>query len=110
MSVRMRMMRRTTLAALMLVTTCLSGIAQAQEMDALTLIAPAGPGGGWDQTARALQSAIQDGGQVKAVTVENVTGAGGTIGLAQFVEREKGQGDAMIVGSSPTMRRSSWTM
>lgn len=98
MSVRMRMMRRTTLAALMLVTTCLSGIAQAQEMDALTLIAPAGPGGGWDQTARALQSAIQDGGQVKAVTVENIPGAGGTIGLAQFVEREKGQGDAMIVG------------
>ncbi|HEX2525680.1 MAG TPA: tripartite tricarboxylate transporter substrate binding protein [Geminicoccus sp.] len=93
-----RMMRRTTLAALMLVTTCLVGTARAQQMDTLTLIAPAGPGGGWDQTARALQSAIQKGGKVGAVTVENIPGAGGTIGLAQFVERERGQGDSMIVG------------
>ncbi|WP_414653640.1 Bug family tripartite tricarboxylate transporter substrate binding protein [Geminicoccus sp.] len=91
-------MRRTTLAALMLVTTCLVGTARAQQMDTLTLIAPAGPGGGWDQTARALQSAIQKGGKVGAVTVENIPGAGGTIGLAQFVERERGQGDSMIVG------------
>ena len=96
MAVRMR--RRTTLAAMVLVAGGLVGPAHAQEMDALTLIAPAGPGGGGDQTARALQSAIQHGGKVKAVTVENIPGAGGTIGLAQFVEREKGQGDAMIVG------------
>ncbi|WP_407645419.1 Bug family tripartite tricarboxylate transporter substrate binding protein [Geminicoccus roseus] len=73
-------------------------IAQAQEFESITLLAPAGPGGGWDQTARALQAAMTDTGMVRSLTVENIPGAGGTIGLAQFVEREKGQGDAMIIG------------
>lgn len=94
----MRMLRRTTLATMMLLTTGLGAMVQAQEFDTVTLIAPAGPGGGWDQTARSLQSAMQKTGKVKAVSVENIPGAGGTIGLAQFVEREKGQGDAMLIG------------
>ena len=93
----LRMLRRTALAAVLAASTCM-GVAQAQEMDALTLIAPAGPGGGWDQTARSLQAAMQKTGKVKAVTVDNIPGAGGTIGLAQFVESEKGQGDSMLVG------------
>src|SRR5690606_18499159 len=28
----------------------------------LTIMAPAGPGGGWDQTARSMQSALQEAG------------------------------------------------
>jgi putative tricarboxylic transport membrane protein len=94
----MRMTRRTTLAAMLLFSTAFGGVAQAQEFDTVTLIAPAGPGGGWDQTARSLQAAMQQTGKVQAVTVDNIPGAGGTIGLAQFVESERGQGDTMIVG------------
>jgi len=101
MTVRMR--RRTTLAG-MLLAACgtiampLAGAGAQEPIGALTLIAPAGPGGGWDQTARALQAAMQQEGLAGAVTVENIPGAGGTIGLAQFVERERGQGDALLVG------------
>jgi putative tricarboxylic transport membrane protein len=52
------------------------------------LIAPAAPGGGWDGTARALQSAIEaDGLAPEGVEVVNIAGAGGTIGLSQFVTR-----------------------
>ncbi|MFO1069355.1 MAG: tripartite tricarboxylate transporter substrate binding protein [Geminicoccaceae bacterium] len=66
-------------------------------IDELTIIAPANPGGGWDQTARALQSSMQEAGIVKSATVENIGGAGGTVGLAQFVAKEKGEGDALLV-------------
>ena len=66
-------------------------------LDDLLLIAPAAPGGGWDQTARALQETMQSGGIAKTVTVENIPGAGGTVGLAQFVDKHKGNGNALLV-------------
>jgi putative tricarboxylic transport membrane protein len=63
-------------------------------MDELTLIAPAAPGGGWDGTARAMAEVLQQAGLVKSVKVENVPGAGGTVGLAQFAKKA---GDAKTV-------------
>jgi putative tricarboxylic transport membrane protein len=63
-----------------------------------TILAPAAPGGGWDQTARSLQTALQEEGISKRVQVVNVPGAGGTIGLAQFASQQKGKADALIVG------------
>jgi putative tricarboxylic transport membrane protein len=66
-------------------------------LDDLKIIAPAKPGGGWDQTARAMQEVMQSAGIAKAVTVENVAGAGGTVGLAQLVDREKGNPNALMV-------------
>lgn len=63
-----------------------------------TIIAPAGPGGGWDQTARSIQSVMQQEGISNNVQVVNVPGAGGTIGLAQFASQQKGKDDALIVG------------
>ena len=63
----------------------------------LTLIAPASPGGGWDQTARAMQQALQQTGAARIVKVVNIAGAGGTVGLAQFVSAQKGKGDVLMV-------------
>jgi putative tricarboxylic transport membrane protein len=40
---------------------------------------------------------MQSEGVVKTVTVENVPGAGGTVGLAQFVDKHKGNGNALLV-------------
>jgi putative tricarboxylic transport membrane protein len=70
---------------------------EALALDNLTIIAPAGPGGGWDQTARAMADVLQASAQAKAVTVENVPGAGGTVGLAQFADKNKGDGNALLV-------------
>jgi putative tricarboxylic transport membrane protein len=65
----------------------------------LRLIAPAAPGGGWDQTARVMQQALQSAGIVHTSSVENIPGAAGTIGLARFVTAERGTGDvAMLSG------------
>lgn len=63
-----------------------------------TIIAPAGPGGGWDQTARSIQAVMQQEGISGNVQVQNVPGAGGTIGLAQFASQQKGKENALIVG------------
>ena len=79
------------LAGLML--TALPARAQGE----LKIIAPAAPGGGWDQTARAMQQALMGSGAVKSVQVTNVPGAGGTVGLAQFVNGAKGDGSQLMV-------------
>lgn len=63
----------------------------------LRLIAPAAPGGGWDQTARAMQAALQAAELVHTSSVENVPGAAGTIGLARFISAERGKDDVLMV-------------
>ncbi|MGE0007110.1 MAG: tripartite tricarboxylate transporter substrate binding protein [Parvibaculaceae bacterium] len=86
-------------AALLLalgVGPCLSS-APAFALDELRIIAPAAPGGGWDQTARAMQEAVQSVGAIKTVTVENVPGAGGTVGLAQLAGQEAGKDNVLMV-------------
>ncbi len=63
----------------------------------LKLMAPAAPGGGWDQTARSLQQALLQSGLSRSVQVTNVTGAGGTVGLAQFINGAKGDSSQLMV-------------
>lgn len=86
-------MRKVMVA--MLLGLILTGSAMAQ-MKSLTIIAPAAPGGGWDQTARMMQQALQQGGIASPVKVMNVPGAGGTIGLAQFVSNDKAKPDVLM--------------
>ena len=63
----------------------------------LKIIAPAAPGGGWDQTARSIQQALMEEKLVKSAQVVNIAGAGGTVGLAQFVNNAKGDGNQLMV-------------
>jgi putative tricarboxylic transport membrane protein len=63
----------------------------------LKIIAPAGPGGGWDSAARSIQQVLTQTGLAKSVQVVNVTGAGGTVGLAQFVNQAKGDPSQLMV-------------
>jgi len=62
----------------------------------LTILAPAAPGGGWDQTSRAMQQVLRDTGLAPSVQVLNVPGAGGVIGLAQLVETNQGDPDILM--------------
>lgn len=73
-----------------------AGLAVAQP--AIKMMIPANPGGGWDQTGRQLAAAMQGGKLVSSVQFENKGGAGGTIGLAQFINSAKGDPNALIVG------------
>jgi len=63
----------------------------------LKLMAPAAPGGGWDQTARSMQQVLMQSGMAKSVQVTNVPGAGGSIGIAQLVNNSKGDGNQLMV-------------
>jgi len=71
--------------------------APAASTRSLTIMAPAAPGGGWDQTARTLQKVIQENGLAANTQVINVNGAGGTIGLSQLVNAHQGEGDYLMV-------------
>jgi putative tricarboxylic transport membrane protein len=66
----------------------------------VSIMAPADPGGGWDETARALQKSARDAKlAAKGVEVYNVPGAGGTIGLSQLVTKRSGdEGQMMVTG------------
>ncbi|HSK30165.1 MAG TPA: tripartite tricarboxylate transporter substrate binding protein [Candidatus Limnocylindria bacterium] len=64
----------------------------------LKMMIPANPGGGWDQTGRNLAAAMQSAKLVSSVQFENKGGAGGTIGLAQFVNSAKGDPNAILIG------------
>jgi putative tricarboxylic transport membrane protein len=90
-----RWMDRAALGAIALVALAGTALAAPQE---LTIMAPAAPGGGWDQTARSMQESLQAAAIVPSVQVVNVPGAGGTIGLAQFVSNDKGNPTKLIVG------------
>jgi putative tricarboxylic transport membrane protein len=63
----------------------------------LKIMAPAAPGGGWDQTARSMQQVLSQTGIAKSVQVTNVPGAGGSIGIAQLVNNSKGDGNQLMV-------------
>ena len=92
-----RLSRRALTATFMAGALTLAVPAQA-EVKGLDIIAPANPGGGWDQTARAMQAALQTDGLASGVQVENIGGAGGTVGLAQFVSSKGKKADAVLVG------------
>lgn len=91
-----RLARGLATAAALLLAGAGAALAQGQAPLELKIVAPAAPGGGWDQTARAMQGAMTASGIAKSIQVTNVPGAGGTIGLAQFVAA-KGDGAQLMV-------------
>ncbi|WP_353829013.1 Bug family tripartite tricarboxylate transporter substrate binding protein [Agromyces sp. SYSU T0242] len=74
-----------------------SGPEAAASLDAVNVIAPADPGGGWDQTARSIAQVLTDEGLVGSAPVQNIGGAGGTVGLASLAN-EKDPETLMITG------------
>jgi len=73
-------------------------LAQGAVPNSLRIMAPASPGGGWDQTARYAQMVFRDARIIPGtVEVFNVPGAGGTIGLARLVSTERGAGDLVMI-------------
>ena len=87
---------RAIVCALVAGTLLASGSAAA--LDNVKMMIPANPGGGWDQTGRALAAAMQSAKVVQSVQFDNKGGAAGTIGLAQFVNSAKGDPNALIMG------------
>ncbi|MFC7406862.1 Bug family tripartite tricarboxylate transporter substrate binding protein [Georgenia alba] len=68
----------------------------------LTLIAPAGAGGGWDSFTREAQQAMRTGGMVNNAQVVNIPGAGGTIGLGRVSTMDGDATTLLATGSAMT--------
>jgi putative tricarboxylic transport membrane protein len=79
-----------------LILTAFASAAHAQS--SMKMMIPANPGGGWDQTGRNLATAMQSAKLVSSVQFDNKGGAGGTIGLAQFINSAKGDPNAVMIG------------
>jgi len=77
--------------------TTTGGAGASEGVDDLQIIVPADPGGGWDQTGRAMQQVMQDNDLVSSAQVVNVGGAGGTVGLAQLAN-EQDPNTLMVMG------------
>jgi putative tricarboxylic transport membrane protein len=83
----------------LLVAFAISTIATTSHaQSSLKMMIPANPGGGWDQTGRHLAAAMQSAKLVSSVQFDNKGGAGGTIGLAQFINSSKGDPNAVMIG------------
>jgi putative tricarboxylic transport membrane protein len=85
-------------SAAALLAVCAVAPPAAAQIQGLEIVVPAAPGGGWDQTGRAMQNALQEEDLASGIQVVNIPGAGGTIGLAQFVSSKEGQGNALMAG------------
>ena len=90
-------MRQSLFSVIVALTICISAITS-HAQSSLKMMIPANPGGGWDQTGRQLAAAMQSAKLVSSVQFENKGGAGGTIGLAQFINSSKGDPNALLIG------------
>jgi putative tricarboxylic transport membrane protein len=87
---------------------CRASVAAQPPEDHLVIVAPAAPGGGWDQTARVLQQVIERRGLARIVEVQNVPGAAGTIGLAQFVNAGASNTRSLLITGLVMLGATLW--
>lgn len=86
-----------TMALATLACGALPDAARGQQRAPLTLIAPAAPGGGWDQLARTVARVLERERLTTRVQVQNLAGAAGTIGLARFATAQRGDPNTVLI-------------
>lgn len=89
-----------TLIAVAMTAALGVGAAHAQ----VNVMLPAGTGGGWDSTGRQAFQAMNEAGiYTGGVNFTNTGGAGGTVGLAEFLGTSTGQPNALAVFGAITV-------
>ncbi|AZO52985.1 MULTISPECIES: tripartite tricarboxylate transporter substrate binding protein [unclassified Mesorhizobium] len=71
--------------------------ASAEGAPQIQVFVPAAPGGGWDQTARTMDQVLRSEKLISGSQITNVGGAGGTVGLPQFINQWSGKGNSLMV-------------
>ena len=81
-------------------------IAETRLMSEVHFLIPAGPGGGWDGTARGIGEALQKSGLVTDLSYENLSGGGGGRAIAKLIETAPRQDHTLLISSTPMVVRS----
>ena len=101
--------RRQVLAGLAAGATVLGAgpsVGRAQADQRLHFLVPAGVGGGWDQTARAVAEAMTRARLVQSATLEHVSGGGGARAIGYLVATGQSQAQTLLVSSTPIVLRA----
>ncbi len=77
-----------------------------QLLEEVHFLIPAGPGGGWDGTARGIGEALRRSGLVQKVSYENLSGGGGGRAIARLIETADRQQNTLLISSTPMVVRS----
>jgi putative tricarboxylic transport membrane protein len=93
-------------AALAAVSLLPAGLSAQEVIDRVSFLVGFGVGGGFDQTARGTQEALQKSGLVPNVTVENRTGGGGSVAIAHLIETAARQQSTLMVNGTSIVVRS----
>lgn len=91
--------------AILLGVVILAGAAGAawQPDKPIELIAPSGPGGGWDRTARGAQKVLTEEKLVpQPIVVNNVAGGSGAVAISQVMAKRKGDAH-LLLAMSPAL-------
>ena len=64
----------------------------------LRIVIPANPGGGWDQTGRAMGAALIASGGADAIDYENLGGKGGIVGLEHYAKQYDSDPNTLLMG------------
>lgn len=103
------MKKRTGIVLLVLLVAVLAGCSKedqaaeekAYPLEAVEFIAPAGPGGGYDLTIRAVAQCLQETGLTDVpLPVTNKPGGGGRVCL-EYMHEKRGKDDMLVVYSPP---------
>lgn len=90
----------------LLVLLSLGAPIKAAPLDEVHFLIPAGPGGGWDGTARGVGEALIKSGLVSNVSYENLSGGGGGRAIAKLIETASRRQNTLMVNSTPLVVRS----
>lgn len=89
-----------TAATAMMGALALPRLSLAQDFRSIEIFIPGAPGGGWDLTGRVMDEVMRKNGLIGNSRITNVGGAGGTIGLPQFISQYDGEPDALFIAGA----------
>ncbi len=102
----MRLIRTFLFHLMLIVPASLLAENRGQVLDQVHFLIPAGPGGGWDGTARGVGEALMRSGIVSSVSYENLSGGGGGRAIARLIETAPRQTRTLLINSTPLVVRS----